>query len=231
MIKELIAQGAEAKIFSSEYLGKKTVLKERVPKGYRNSELDEIIRFERARDEAMLLQSARKAGVRSPAVYRIDKKNAGIEMEKIKGERLKDCLSKENVLLCRLAGEQVSKLHSAGIVHGDLTTSNMIVEEDKSGNKATEDKTTKRKTTENKTAKNKAIGSKTIAFIDFGLGFKTNKEEDFAVDLLNFKKTYEATHCSVEDGWKLFLEGYLAEKGKKEIVSRIAIVEGRGRYH
>ncbi len=201
MQKKLIAHGAEAKLFKTEYLGKKALLKERVPKGYRDAELDEKIRFARTRDEAMLLHAARTAGIRTPVVFKIEKKKASLWMEFIEGKRLKEFLSKKSVGICERVGKEIARMHLAGIVHGDLTTSNIIVE----GNG--------------------------IAFIDFGLGFKSSKEEDFAVDLLNFKKTFEATHCSLQKGWDLLVKRYLDGKGKKSVVERVDVVEARGRYH
>ena len=201
MQKELVAQGAEAKLYMTKYLGRKALLKERVPKGYRNPALDGRIRFSRTRDEALLLRSAREAGVRTPVVFKIERKRASLWMEFVEGKRLKEALDGKSLELCREAGGETAKMHSAGIVHGDLTTSNIIVEDGKT------------------------------AFIDFGLGFKSGKEEDFAVDLLNFKKTYMATHCSLPEGWRMFVEGYRRGGGRKSVVERISAIESRARYH
>ena len=93
-------------------------------------------------------------------------------------------------------------MHEANLVHGDLTTSNILVEE------------------------------KELSFIDFGLGKTSAKLEDKAVDLLVFRKTFEATHVELmPKGWDLIIEGYLSNGGKKQVLEQMKKVEERVRYH
>ena len=199
---KLIAQGAEAKLFKTEFEGKPALLKQRVPKGYRCKELDDLLRSTRTNSEASLLRKARSIGVNTPMIFGIDKGKKEIAMEFIEGKRLKDVLEKENIELCRQVGEIIALMHESNLVHGDLTTSNILV---KGGE---------------------------LYFIDFGLGKSSAKAEDKAVDLLVFKKTFEATHVEfMPRGWELILEGYLAKGGKKDVLGQMEKVEARVRYH
>lgn len=125
---ELLARGAEASIYlaEDETLGTKVIRKVRHTKGYRARELDETIRFRRTRNEARLLHMAKAAGVRVPYVYDVDMDMCAITMEYIQGERLRDVMTEE---LAREVGSCIGRLHKANIIHGDLTTSNMILAE------------------------------------------------------------------------------------------------------
>lgn len=199
---KLVAQGAEAKLFKSKFEGKQALLKQRVPKGYRCKELDDRLRSTRTTGEANMFRKARSLGVKTPSLFEVDKKKKEIVMEFIEGSRLKDVLNKKNVELCRQVGETIALMHEGNIVHGDLTTSNIMVK------------------------------GKDLYFIDFGLGKTSAKPEDKAVDLLVFRKTFEATHVELmPKGWEMILKGYLAKGGKKEVLKQMEKVEARVRYH
>ena len=125
-------------------------------------------------------------------------------MEFVEGKRLKAVLHSGNAgKYCKKLAEQIALLHDAGIIHGDLTTSNVIVNEK----------------------------AKDFCLVDFGLGFYSRKVEDKAVDLLNLKKTFTATHFRLLKYWKLLEEGY-AEKAidGKQVLKQIARIEKRARY-
>ncbi|KAA0003814.1 MAG: Kae1-associated serine/threonine protein kinase [Thermoplasmata archaeon] len=128
---ELIKRGAEAKIYRAKWMGKEVVIKRRIRKGYRIKELDEEIRRRRTKEEAFLMAETRRAGVSVPIIYYIDTVKMEIVMEYIGGKRIKDFIDDENEetqkKICRMIGESVAKMHSHGIIHGDLTTSNMIL--------------------------------------------------------------------------------------------------------
>ncbi len=199
---ELIRQGAEAKLFKAKFEGKAALLKKRVPKGYRNRQLDDRLRGIRTTREANLLRKARSLGVKTPLVYEVDKKRKEIVMQFVEGPRLKDVLGKKNLSLCKRVGEAIALMHENGLIHGDLTTSNVMVK------------------------------GKDIFFIDFGLGKQSKKLEDKAVDLLVFKKTFEATHVELmPHGWEKIVSGYLQAGGAQEIVKQMQKVEQRVRYH
>ncbi len=199
---QLIRQGAEAKLFRAEFQGNPALLKARVPKGYRNRQLGEILRSTRTTGEANLLRKARGLGIKTPLLYSVDREKKEILMQFIDGPRLKDVLEKRNLGLCRKVGQDIALMHGNNLIHGDLTTSNILVK------------------------------GKELYFIDFGLGKSSGKDEDKAVDLLVFRKTFEATHVDLmPGGWELILEGYLAKAGSKRVLQQMKRVEERVRYH
>lgn len=203
-MKNLISQGAEAKILLSVVQNEPTIYKERVVKGYRHPQLDKQIRTRRTRSEAKILIKALKVGVNVPKVKSIDKETQTILLEFIEGERLSETLNnypeKKQFEVMRKVGEEVAKLHKNNIIHGDLTTSNIILKENQ------------------------------IYTIDFGLGFISIKLEDKAVDLHLIKQALEAKHYqNWEDLFNAFTKGYKWEDSKK-IIERLKAVEKRGRY-
>lgn len=112
-------KGAEATVTVDEKVEKK-----RHAKNYRHKKLDERIRNERTSSEARILKEASRAGTNVPEV--LEKKVDSILMEKIEGEVLR---KKPEERHFQELGEQVAKLHKRDIIHGDLTTSNCIVNE------------------------------------------------------------------------------------------------------
>jgi Kae1-associated kinase Bud32 len=161
---KLIAQGAEAKIYLTSD-GK--ILKERVKKNYRIEQLDNYLRKSRTKKEAKIMSDLKRLGLKAPIVF--DAKDFAIEMEKIDGEKLKDVLAAENAKeLCRKIGRDVSVMHNGDIIHGDLTTSNIIVKDQE------------------------------IYFIDFGLSIETKSLEQKAADLLTLYQNFQSVHPSVE---------------------------------
>lgn len=204
-MKKLIAQGAEAKI----HLLDNKILKERIVKSYRHPVLDEQIRKSRTKRESKILIKAKEAGVNVPKVLNADKKGIpkdkyNLEIEFIEGDKLSETLNsykkEKQFEVMEKLGKQVSILHEKDIIHGDLTTSNVIFSEDK------------------------------IFIIDFGLGFISLRLEDKAVDLHLIKQALEAKHWqNWERLFKQFLEGYVWEKSE-EVLEQLKKVEARGRY-
>nr|WP_295161702.1 bifunctional N(6)-L-threonylcarbamoyladenine synthase/serine/threonine protein kinase [uncultured Methanobrevibacter sp.] len=156
---DLIAKGAESNIVKSSYLGEKAVLKDRIVKNYRIPEIDNKIRRARCKLEARLLSDAKRAGVVTPVLYDVDLENKSILMEEIDGVMVKDIIDED---LAFRMGENISRLHGADIIHGDITTSNIMLRDDQ------------------------------LVFIDFGLGRHSNLDEDKAVDLLVLKKSLQS---------------------------------------
>ncbi|WP_048055261.1 Kae1-associated kinase Bud32 [Pyrococcus sp. NA2] len=210
----LIKQGAEAKIYIAEFSELyfdypiKVIVKERIQKRYRIPEIDLKLRKERTIREARILHRAKQFGVHVPYVFEVDTKRMIIVMEYIEGERLKELLERlpmeERLRICREVGREVGKLHEAGIVHGDLTTSNMIM---RGGN---------------------------VYFIDFGLAEFDDSLEAQGVDLHLLKRAMESTHYRwFERGFMEVLRGYEEIRGsevRKDIEDKIREIELRGRY-
>lgn len=201
---KLIQQGAEAKIFLNEK--ENLIIKDRIPKSYRIPELDKTIIKRRTKAEKKILEKASKI-ISAPNPFPLKEFNK-IEMPFIEGKKLSQNLDsfdlKEQKLIMKIVGENTAKLHKNDIIHGDLTTSNMIL-------------------TDNK-----------IFFIDFGLGYISKKTEDKAVDIHLLKQALEAKHFAHwETLFKEFSKSYEKTLGKtesKKIFERLLAIERRGRY-
>jgi TP53 regulating kinase-like protein len=124
----MLKQGAEAKVFSEEICGKDMIIKERFVKRYRHKTLDATLRKTRAIQECRSLYRAMKIGVNVPCVYHVNVEDCKIYMENLGGKSMKDYLNSGKSSV-ETIGEQLAKLHSNGIIHGDLTTSNMIMQD------------------------------------------------------------------------------------------------------
>lgn len=122
MSKKLIAQGAEAKLF----LDGNNLIKNRFKKSYRIKEIDERLRSFRTRREAKILNKLQAINFPSPKIIKNDEKE-NLIIEKIDGKLVKDILESSHYTnLCAEIGRKVAILHNNSIIHGDLTTSNMI---------------------------------------------------------------------------------------------------------
>lgn len=120
----LAKRGAEADIYLTEWGGRKAVSKVRTAKPYRHQELDAAIRKHRTIHEANFMSAAKSAGVLSPFVHFVDPVNAEIIMEFVEGDNVRDALTPD---LCFEMGRYAAMLHASNIIHGDLTTSNFII--------------------------------------------------------------------------------------------------------
>ena len=191
---KILAQGAEAII----YLDKNRIIKNRIRKSYRLPILDKKLRKSRTRIEGKIINKLAKI-IHVPKILEIDKES--IVMEYVKGKRLSDSLERLDwKKICEELGNIITKLHNQNIVHGDLTTSNMIYKKNK------------------------------VYLIDFGLGFHSHKIEDKAVDLHLLKRALEAKHFSIfPEAFNIIINNYNAFN-KNLIVKRISEIEKRGRY-
>ncbi|MBM4241186.1 MAG: bifunctional N(6)-L-threonylcarbamoyladenine synthase/serine/threonine protein kinase [Euryarchaeota archaeon] len=206
---EIAAKGAEANLYEDKWLDHEVLIKKRIKKSYRISEIDQYLRKTRTKKEAKLLSEAKRCGVRTPLVYDIDRAENALIIEKINGNLLKNIFKTASLdeikNKCRKIGEYIGKLHNCGIIHGDLTTSNMIADKDETAFK--------------------------IVFIDFGLGKFSDLVEDKGVDLLVFKKAIGSIHYEIaEECFKAILEGYEIADDYGEIVEKVSEIEGRARY-
>ena len=199
---EMIGKGAEANIYKSG----DAVIKERIKKVYRVRKLDKSLRRSRTKREAKLISMARRVGVPTPFIRDIDEKKNSITLDYIDGHKIRKILNDstrpERARICEEAGKSAGLLHENHIIHGDLTTSNMI---QKDG---------------------------TIFFIDFGLGEINEAVEAKGVDLLVFKKSLRSTHFKHEkECLEAFIDGYSQKFTKcNEILKRLETIEKRGRY-
>ncbi len=202
---KVIRRGAEAEIRRDEFMGRNVLVKSRVPKSYRHPALDQSLRAHRTRIEARLLQEARSCGVPTPIVYDIDMVNAEIWMQEIVGPRAKDALmsaSPEEVrAISQEIGRMVARLHSHGMTHGDLTTSNMILLDGR------------------------------VFFIDLSLGSKAASLEEMGVDLHLLREAFQSAHSDMMYAYDIIAETYASEyAGGKEVLAKVKDIEERGRY-
>lgn len=200
----LIKKGAEADIYLIDWYGRKAVRKLRKPKTYRNKLLDEEIRKKRTLHEAEMLSSAKKAGVTTPLIYFVDPKNSEIIMQYVKGKVVRDILTGDSAKICRGMGIYTAKLHKNNIVHGDLTTSNFILNDGR------------------------------LVLIDFGLSFYSDRTEDKAVDIRLIKEIMSSAHAQIfKKAFGSFIKGYSSILGASyttKILSKVSEIEKRGRY-
>jgi len=224
---EVIQQGAEAKII---YNGK-FVIKDRVKKGYRIKEMDDAIRRRRTKREVKLLNKASEI-ISAPKPFFVPDVSYQIKMPFIDGLKLSERLDEMRNWkeVCIAIGENIAKLHDADIIHGDLTTSNMIWVSGEIGRQTGSGAPSVGACSARK-ANAKFERSGVLYFIDFGLGFSNGKFEDKAVDLYLIKGALEAKHFKrFEKYFAAVLEGYRASKNYRETLKRLEKVEKRGRY-
>ena len=188
---DLIGIGAEGEIYFDADRG--VAVKKRVSKKYRHPQIDKSIILKRTRAEAKLLK---KLYPISPKL--LSQTESEIEMEHIKGDLLKDILTNQPQLAKEIA-KTVTILHNKDVMHGDLTTSNMMKSQGK------------------------------VRLIDFGLAKTTTKIEDKAVDLHLFKQALISKHFQVEkEVWQSFIKYYSPDQ-KEQILKRLKEVSLRGR--
>lgn len=201
---KLIKKGAEADIYLTLWNEKKSILKIREKKDYRNPILDRRIREQRTIRESSIMADVKSFGVCSPLVYYVDTKMCRIYMQHMKGTLVRDLSNKKMIKACQEIGKIVGKLHKNGIMHGDLTTSNFL-----------------------------SLNNK-VFVIDFGLAQRTDKIEDHAIDLRLFKEILNSAHAKImEKAWAEFLKDYKKVVGSpryNRVLSQVAVIESRGRY-
>ena len=196
--------GAEADIYVTSWNGRKSILKIRKRKDYRNELLDNRIRRLRTTREAKMISEVKSFGISTPLVYFVDQKKCEIFLQYVPGKLVRDLPNGTIIKACKKIGRIVGTLHKNGIMHGDLTTSNFI------------------------------LTREGLIIIDFGLAQKTEKVEDHAIDLRLFKEVLNSAHIDiVGKSWESFLKGYekiVGTSRKERVISQVSVIEKRGRY-
>jgi len=237
-----ISQGAEAKVYQARLSSDATpiVLKYRFQKTYRHPSLDASITRARVAGEARTLLKCFRAGVNVPGIRMVDAAAGALGIEWIEGKSVRRLLPggetdeeehgdeptesaeefssamKEFDLslesLMHLIGIELGKMHSADVIHGDLTTSNMMLRHPS-------------------TFKSSVEPSRQLVLIDFGLSFISSLVEDKAVDLYVLERAFASTHPDSEPLFSLVLDAYANQMGKEwtAISRRLDDVRLRGR--
>ena len=204
----LLYKGAEADVILGDWQGLKAVFKVRKPLTYRLRVLDEAIRRQRTVREAEMMHNAQEAGVSSPSLYNVDLPASTLVMEFVGGDRVKDLVPSLSAGQIKSVffefGQDVARLHRSGIMHGDLTTANVVRRNGR------------------------------LVFIDFGLSVRTTRLEDHAVDLRLIKETLVGAHPDVSArALEALNRGYEAVVGRarsRAVLKQLQNIERRGRY-
>jgi TP53 regulating kinase-like protein len=203
---EIIYNGAEACIYKATFYGKPAIIKDRKEKLFRHPVLDDKIRKKRVAQEVRSFVRCRKLGVRTPSVYYVDVDKSTIIMEYLEGDTLKKRIQVATDLealypLAQCVGVVIARLHDGGLIHGDLTTSNLIIHQNDEA-----------------------------SLIDFGLSSNSALPEDKAVDLYVLERAFLSTHPNSEMLFEQILKSYVNASSKgSQTLSKLATVRMRGR--
>lgn len=207
-------QGAEARLYTGTFLGQEVVAKERFSKKYRHPTLDAQLTKDRHKAEARALAKCKQIGVCVPTMYLCDNTTTTIIMQNMVNsvtarDFINNMLEEKNTeklsKLAILIGETVAKMHSNGLIHGDITTSNILVMP--------------------------SDNSISLVMIDFGLSFQEGVAEDKGVDLYVLERAFLSTHPNTEEIFGEILEAYKKKAGKQagEVFKKFEEIRLRGR--
>lgn len=189
----LLQQGAEGKLYLTSYQGQRCLVKERFAKAYRHPDLDRQLTRERMRAETKAIQRCHAAGIAVPKILNMDLESRRIHMEYFEhGCTVKHYIlnvlaghaDAENLLasLGDSIGSVIGQMHKNHIIHGDLTTSNMLLNPTAASAGA---------------ASVEADTDYTLVMIDFGLSHYNTSPEDKGVDLYVLERALLSTHSAV----------------------------------
>lgn len=213
---QMIKQGAEARVYRGTFLGRSVVIKERFTKLYRHPEVDEKLTRRRTTQEVRSILRCRRAGIIAPVVYFVDYTTHCIFLEDIiHSVSVRDHIasaqaSEQNPqhlqTLVDKIGEILAQMHDEDVIHGDLTTSNMLLVS------GAEDHNMK------------------LVLIDFGLSYISALPEDKGVDLYVLEKAFLSTHPKTETLFERLLKSYTASSKKSPaVIKKLDEVRLRGR--
>ncbi|XP_077060545.1 EKC/KEOPS complex subunit TP53RK [Siphateles boraxobius] len=209
---QLIKQGAEARVYRATFLGRPVVIKERFTKLYRHPEVDEKLTRRRTTQEVRSILRCRRAGINAPVVYFVDYTTHCIFLEDIvQSVSVRDHIASEQSPLHLQAlvdkiGEVLAQMHDEDVIHGDLTTSNMLLIPG---------------------AEHQHIH---LVLIDFGLSYISALPEDKGVDLYVLEKAFLSTHPKTETLFERLLKSYSASSKKSSaVIKKLDEVRLRGR--
>lgn len=213
---QVFKQGAEAKLTIGVYEGKPCLIKERFVKHYRLAELDKTLTKTRIKAEQKAIKRCEDAGILVPKLFNVDFNERKIFMEYfekaitakefiISIQKLQVDVEEKLAELTKRIGEVVGKLHANNIIHGDLTTSNILIDKKENDNY-------------------------NLVMIDFGLSSYSASNEDKGVDLYVLERALLSTHSSLPHLFESILKHYqAANPSVSETIDRFEEVRARGR--
>jgi len=205
----IIKVAAESVVSRTRRLGLDVAVKERRAKRYRHPSIDSRLTNERIVQESRLIPLARRARVRVPAVLDVDLARSSLVIEFVPGPTAKEMIerakgrdsSREKSRLCREIGRMAGRLHAAGIVHGDLTTSNFIV------------------------------SPEGPVMIDFGLARRADDDESRGADLILLEHAFRGLHPEqaslLAEVWRGYRESFAEADGA---LRHAEVIRSRRRY-
>ena len=194
---KVLAFGSEAVVYEKNNV----IIKRRIKKSYRIREIDEKLRRNRSKAEFNIMRFLYESGLNVPRPLKYIESKKEIWMEKIEGKRLAEEFSVNDA---NGIGILVAEMHNFGIIHGDLTTANIIKNDKK------------------------------LYIIDFGLSYHSSKDEDFASDIFLFKNALKSKHNDLyKEAYRSFLNAYKSKIRKefKGIDTHLKDIEERRRYN
>lgn len=218
-------QGAEARLTIGEFNGQQCLIKERFVKNYRHPELDTHLTKERMRAESKAVSRCVAAGVNAPQIFHMDLNDRKIYMKYYEKSitakayindivpNLNDAEERENRIqkLATEIGTCVGKMHANNIIHGDLTTSNILLDPSD--------------------ADDGSFREYFLIMIDFGLSSYSQSSEQKGVDLYVLERALLSTHSGVPNLFNNILEAYKLANSKSsaETIVKFEEVRARGR--
>lgn len=212
----VLKQGAEARIYETDFFGRSALIKRRFSKKYRHANLDDILCKERTRAEVRALIRCSLAGIQTPSLYFVDISTSSIWLEYEKDSvtvknfindivlKNDDDSTKKMKALAEKIGKTLAKLHSNNIIHGDLTTSNMLLYP--------------------------PYEKSNIVLIDFGLSYVESCPEDKGVDLYVLEKAFISTHPILKWVLDLLISIYMKEgTNTSDVLKKLKEIRLRGR--
>lgn len=212
----LLKQGAEAKLYISEFNSQKCLVKERFKKTYRLPEIDKQRTHESMKAESKSISRCQAAGILVPKIYHMNLNDRKIYMEyfdrAITAKKYINDLDADSAGHLKDLGEAIGRIvgemHGNNIIHGDLTTSNILLN-----------------------PKGEDFHDYDMIFIDFGLSHYGHSTEDKGVDLYVLERALLSTHSSVPELFEIILGSYKLHnpKGAADVVLKFEDVRARGR--
>ncbi|KAH9515748.1 TP53 regulating kinase [Bulinus truncatus] len=213
---KLIKQGAEAKLYMFDFYGRPCIVKERFQKKYRHPSLDTTLTNQRIKSEVRANLRCRMAGILTPTIFMVNFQDNSIYMEEIQDAiTVKSYITDASLKgecssllpLAEIIGQTLSKMHANNIIHGDLTTSNMLLQGNPSDLK--------------------------LVLIDFGLSSFEASAEDKGVDLYVLERAFLSSHPNSQELFNTILISYQnSTKNRstcKEVLVKLEEVRMRGR--
>lgn len=230
---DLIKQGAEARLYLYKYNEIDCIVKERFIKKYRHPELDAQITKERMKAESKAITRCSTIGILTPKLLHMDLNERKLYIEYIPNSiTVKEFIKNQHGHgsdinkklfddLCDRIGVVVAKMHLNHIIHGDLTTSNMLIKnlqnpEDPENSEKAE--------------KVEEITDYDLILIDFGLSHYSQSLEDKGVDLYVLERALLSTHSDLPELFSKILDSYKQNyENCNDIITKFEEVRARGR--